>query len=59
VTGARSGQDDGGQADREAESAAGSVTFPRDEIWIDMIQFDTRTADRLCEGSAPRPGVPA
>jgi hypothetical protein len=35
------------------------VTFPRDEIWIDMIQFDTRTADRLCEGSAPRPGVPA
>jgi hypothetical protein len=49
----------GGQADREAESAAGSVTFPRDEIWIDMMQFDTRAADRLWEGSAPLPGVPA
>jgi hypothetical protein len=28
------------------------VTFPRDEIWIDMMQFGTRAADRLCEGSA-------
>jgi hypothetical protein len=49
----------GGQADRGAESAPGSVTFPRDEIWIDMMQFDRRAADRLWEDSAPLPGVPA
>jgi hypothetical protein len=35
------------------------VTFPRDEIWIDMMQSDTRAADRLWEDSAPLPGVPA
>jgi hypothetical protein len=35
------------------------VTSARDEIWIDMIQFDVRAADRLWEGTAPADGAPA
>jgi hypothetical protein len=35
------------------------VTSARDEIWVDMIQFDVRAADRLWEGTAPADGAPA
>jgi hypothetical protein len=34
------------------------VISPRDEIWIDMMQFDVRAADRLWEGTAPAQGAP-
>jgi hypothetical protein len=34
------------------------VTSPRDEIWIDMMQFDVRAADSLWEGSAPPEDAP-
>jgi hypothetical protein len=34
------------------------VISPRDEIWIDMMQFDVRAADRLWEGRAPAQGAP-
>src|SRR5262245_38567038 len=44
---------------REATVRAGTVTSARDEIWIDMIQFDVRAADRLWEGTAPADGAPA
>jgi hypothetical protein len=45
----------GGQGGR---AGAGSVISPRDEIWIDMMQFDARAADRLWERSAPPQGAP-
>jgi hypothetical protein len=44
--------------DREARVRAGTVISARDEIWIDMIQFDVRAADRLWEGTAPAEGAP-
>ena len=47
-----------GQADREARVRAGTVTSARDEIWIDMMQFDVRAADRLWEGIPPAQGAP-
>jgi hypothetical protein len=34
------------------------VTSARDEIWIDMIQFDVRAADQLWEGVPPAHGAP-
>jgi hypothetical protein len=34
------------------------VISPRDEIWIDMMQFDVHAADRLWEGTAPAQGAP-
>jgi hypothetical protein len=34
------------------------VTSARDEIWIDMVQFDVRAADRLWEGIPPAQGAP-
>jgi hypothetical protein len=34
------------------------VASPRDEIWIDMMQFDAGASDRLWEGGAPAPGAP-
>jgi hypothetical protein len=34
------------------------VTSARDEIWIDMVQFDVRAADRLWEGIPPAHGAP-
>jgi hypothetical protein len=34
------------------------VISARDEIWIDMIQFDVRVADRLWEGIPPAHGAP-
>jgi hypothetical protein len=34
------------------------VISPRDEIWIDMMQFDVRAADSLWEGSAPPQDAP-
>jgi hypothetical protein len=34
------------------------VISPRDEIWIDMMQFDVRAADRLWERTAPVQGAP-
>jgi hypothetical protein len=34
------------------------VISARDEIWIDMMQFDVRAADRLWEGVAPAQGAP-
>jgi hypothetical protein len=37
---------------------AGTVISARDEIWIDMVQFDVGVADRLWEGSAPAQGAP-
>jgi hypothetical protein len=45
------------RADRE-QPGAGRVISPRDEIWIDMMQFDARAADRLWERSAPPDGAP-
>jgi hypothetical protein len=47
-----------GQVDREAKVRAGTVTSARDEIWIDMMQFDVRAADRLWEGIPPAEGAP-
>jgi hypothetical protein len=43
----------------EARVRAGTVTSARDQIWIDMIQFDVRAADGLWEGTAPADGAPA
>jgi hypothetical protein len=34
------------------------VISARDEIWIDMVQFDVRAADRLWEGIPPAHGAP-
>ncbi|HKX70429.1 MAG TPA: hypothetical protein VJM75_04340, partial [Acidimicrobiales bacterium] len=34
------------------------MTTPRDEIWIDMIQFDTSLADAVWDGVTPLPGAP-
>jgi hypothetical protein len=34
------------------------VTSARDEIWIDMVQFDVGAADRLWEGIPPAHGAP-
>jgi hypothetical protein len=34
------------------------VRSARDEIWIDMVQFDVRVADRLWEGIPPAHGAP-
>jgi hypothetical protein len=34
------------------------VISARDEIWIDMVQFDVRVADRLWEGIPPAHGAP-
>jgi hypothetical protein len=34
------------------------VTSARDEIWIDMVQFDVGAADRLWEGIPPAYGAP-
>jgi hypothetical protein len=34
------------------------VTSARDDIWIDMVQFDVRAADRLWEGIPPAQGAP-
>jgi hypothetical protein len=34
------------------------VRSARDEIWIDMVQFDVRAADRLWEGIPPEQGAP-
>jgi hypothetical protein len=34
------------------------VTTPRDEIWIDMTQFDTSLADAVWDGVTPLPGAP-
>jgi hypothetical protein len=34
------------------------MTSARDEIWIDMVHFDTPTADRLWDGVAPADGAP-
>jgi hypothetical protein len=34
------------------------VTTPRDEIWIDMTQFDTSLADAVWDGTAPVPDAP-
>jgi hypothetical protein len=34
------------------------VISARDEIWIDMVQFDVGAADRLWEGTAPAQGAP-
>ena len=45
-----------GQVDREAKVRAGTVISARDEIWIDMMQFDVRAADRLWEGIPPAAG---
>jgi hypothetical protein len=46
------------RADREASARAGTVTSARDEIWIDMVQFDVSAADRLWEGIPPAHGAP-
>ncbi|MFP3900685.1 MAG: hypothetical protein ACLFXM_07500 [Acidimicrobiia bacterium] len=29
------------------------MSTPRDEIWVDMVQFDTRTADAIWDGDGP------
>jgi hypothetical protein len=34
------------------------VRSARDDIWIDMVQFDVRAADRLWEGIPPEHGAP-
>jgi len=34
------------------------VTTPRDEIWIDMTQFDTSLADAVWDGVTPLPDAP-
>jgi hypothetical protein len=34
------------------------VTTPRDQIWIDMTQFDTSLADAVWDGTAPVPDAP-
>jgi hypothetical protein len=34
------------------------MTVARDELWVDMTQFDTRVADGVWDGDAPDPDAP-